>query len=208
MCKVTKKTWQNVASNAVEELNLAGGIVTNIHSDIIRRIMNTRAIINWSWDYCEGYDGGPSAMYWEGATEEVKAMLDYAAKFAFEWYDAKEKIEQALQLLQEAAGIMSDLKDDKPIVIPSKEEDDEEEEVPELEVKVEVRAGRPREHEPYEKTTVTFPPEMMGKLRTLCLYEGKQIREVLEYALEKHIKEYEQKHGAISVPPRFQGNHK
>lgn len=63
--------------------------------------------------------------------------------------------------------------------------------------------GRPKEHETYEKTTVTFPPELMGKLKAICFYEGKQIREVLADALDKHINEYEQKHGAIRVPPRF-----
>lgn len=63
--------------------------------------------------------------------------------------------------------------------------------------------GRPKEHEPYEKTTVTFPAEMMGKLRMLCLYEGKQIREILEEALGKLLDEYEQEHGSIRVPPRF-----
>jgi IMP dehydrogenase/GMP reductase len=63
--------------------------------------------------------------------------------------------------------------------------------------------GRPKEHEPYEKTTVTFPPEMMGKLKVMCLYQGKQIREVLADALDKYINEYEQEHGAIRVPPRF-----
>ncbi len=63
--------------------------------------------------------------------------------------------------------------------------------------------GRPREHYPYEKTTVTFPPELMGKLKVMCLYSGKQIREILEEALEKYITEYEQEHGAVRVPPRF-----
>ena len=73
--------------------------------------------------------------------------------------------------------------------------------------KVKVKsAGRPREHDPYEKTTVTFPAELMGKLRMLCLYDGRQIREVLEEALDKYINEYEQEHGAIRVPPRFRDN--
>lgn len=63
--------------------------------------------------------------------------------------------------------------------------------------------GRPKEHEPYEKTTVTFPPELMGKLKVMCLYQGQQIREVLAVALERYINEYEQEHGAIRVPPRF-----
>lgn len=61
-------------------------------------------------------------------------------------------------------------------------------------------------HSQYEKTTVSFPPELMGKLRMLCLYEGKQIREVLEEALGKFVDEYEQEHGVIRVPPRFRDN--
>lgn len=65
------------------------------------------------------------------------------------------------------------------------------------------KVGRPKEHETYEKTTVTFPAEMMGKLRVLCLYEGKQIREILTDALGRYIDEYEQEHGAIRIPPRF-----
>lgn len=68
--------------------------------------------------------------------------------------------------------------------------------------------GRPREHEPYEKTTVTFPPELMGKLKVMCLYEGKQIREILEECLGDYINEYERKHGAIRIPPRFRDDKK
>lgn len=63
--------------------------------------------------------------------------------------------------------------------------------------------GRPREHEPMEKTTVTFPSELMGKLRTLCLYDGRQIREVVAEALEKFIDKYEKENGPIPIPPRF-----
>lgn len=66
------------------------------------------------------------------------------------------------------------------------------------------KVGRPKEHETYEKTTVAFPAEMMGKLRVLCLYEGKQIREILSDALSQYIDEYEQEHGTIRIPPRFQ----
>lgn len=85
-----------------------------------------------------------------------------------------------------------------PPVEPPKKEDQQKTDVPR-------GVGRPREHEPYEKTTVTFPPELMGKLKVMCLYEGKQIREILEDALGRLIDEYEQKHGAIRVPPRFRG---
>ena len=63
--------------------------------------------------------------------------------------------------------------------------------------------GRPKKHEPYEKTTVTFPAELMGKLRMLCLYDDRQIREVLEESLGNYIADYEKQHGAIRVPPRF-----
>lgn len=68
--------------------------------------------------------------------------------------------------------------------------------------------GRPKEHEPYEKTTVTFPPELMGKLKVMCLYEGKQIREILATALDNYINEYEQKHGVIRIPARFRDDKK
>lgn len=63
--------------------------------------------------------------------------------------------------------------------------------------------GRPKEHDKLEKTTVAFEPELMGKLRMLCLQDGVQIREVLGEALERYISEYEQEHGSIRVPSRF-----
>ena len=88
-------------------------------------------------------------------------------------------------------------------------EQEPEKEVPAVETPKEIKprgVGRPKEHEPYEKTTVTFPPEMMGKLKVMCLYQGKQIREVLADALDKYINEYEQEHGAIRVPPRFRND--
>ena len=64
--------------------------------------------------------------------------------------------------------------------------------------------GRPKEHEEkMMKTTVTFPAEKMGKLRALCLNEGKQIREVLEEGLDKVIEDYEKEHGLIRVPKAY-----
>ena len=64
--------------------------------------------------------------------------------------------------------------------------------------------GRPRTHKQgLLKTTVTFPPELMGKLRVLALNEGKQIREILEEGLVMIIEEYENKHGLIRVPEIF-----
>lgn len=66
-------------------------------------------------------------------------------------------------------------------------------------------AGRPKEHDQQMmKTTVTFPAEKMGKLRALCLNEGKQIREILEEGLDRIIDEYEQEHGRIRVPKAYQ----
>ena len=51
--------------------------------------------------------------------------------------------------------------------------------------------------------TGTLHPELMGKLRVHCLHDGKQIREVIEAALEAYFKEYEQEYGAIRIPARF-----
>ena len=48
----------------------------------------------------------------------------------------------------------------------------------------------------------------MGKLKVMCLYEGKQIREILATALDNYINEYEQKHGAIRIPARFRDEKK
>lgn len=64
-------------------------------------------------------------------------------------------------------------------------------------------AGRPREHEPFEKTTVTLPPVMMGKLRMMCLQEGWQIREVIEKSLRTYLANYENENGEIAVPQRY-----
>ena len=64
-------------------------------------------------------------------------------------------------------------------------------------------AGRPREHEPFEKTTVTLPPVLMGKLRMMCLQEGWQIREVMAQALTSYLNNYEKKNGEIPVPQRY-----
>ena len=67
-------------------------------------------------------------------------------------------------------------------------------------------AGRPREHEPFEKTTVSLPPIMMGKLRMMCLQEGWQMREVMAQALNTYLTKYEKEHGEIPVPQRYMGN--
>jgi hypothetical protein len=67
-------------------------------------------------------------------------------------------------------------------------------------------AGRPREHEPFEKTTVSLPPIMMGKLRMMCLQEGWQMREVMAQALNTYLTKYEKEHGEIPVPQRYLGN--
>jgi len=67
-------------------------------------------------------------------------------------------------------------------------------------------AGRPREHEPFEKTTVSLPPIMMGKLRMMCLQEGWQMREVMAQALNAYLTKYEKEHGEIPVPQRYLGN--
>lgn len=67
-------------------------------------------------------------------------------------------------------------------------------------------AGRPREHEPFEKTTVSLPPIMMGKLRMMCLQEGWQMREVMAQALNTYLTKYEKEHGEIPIPQRYLGN--
>lgn len=65
-------------------------------------------------------------------------------------------------------------------------------------------AGRPRVHEePYERTSITLPSEIMGKLRMYCLEERKQLRDVIEEALKKYFIEIEKERGPISIPETY-----
>ena len=65
-------------------------------------------------------------------------------------------------------------------------------------------AGRPRVHEePYERTSITLPSELMGKLRMFCLEERKQLRDVIEEALKKYFIEIEKERGTISIPETY-----
>lgn len=65
-------------------------------------------------------------------------------------------------------------------------------------------AGRPRVHEdPYERTSITLPSELMGKLRMFCLEERKQLRDVIEEALNKYFIEIEKERGTISIPETY-----
>lgn len=65
-------------------------------------------------------------------------------------------------------------------------------------------AGRPRVHEePYERTSITLPSELMGKLRMYCLEERKQLRDVIEEALKKYFIEIENERGSISIPETY-----
>lgn len=65
-------------------------------------------------------------------------------------------------------------------------------------------AGRSRVHEePYERTSITLPSEIMGKLRMYCLEERKQLRDVIEEALKKYFIEIEKERGPISIPETY-----
>lgn len=61
--------------------------------------------------------------------------------------------------------------------------------------------GRPKVyHGGIERTSITLEPEMMGKLRMLCLEQRRQIRDVIEEALQDYLTKFESEHGAIRVP--------
>lgn len=61
--------------------------------------------------------------------------------------------------------------------------------------------GRPKVyHGGIERTSITLEPEMMGKLRMLCLEQRRQIRDVIEEALQDYLAKFESEHGAIRVP--------
>ena len=46
-------------------------------------------------------------------------------------------------------------------------------------------------------------PEMMGKLRMLCLEHRRQIRDVIEEALQEYLTKFESEHGTIRVPSTY-----
>lgn len=101
MSTLTKKTWQSLTVNIAEDIEHVDWEVRDVLKAAEQRIDNTKNTIQWDWDsYVR--DGVPHAVYWDDATGEDAAMLDYAAKFNYVWPDASRKIHQARQLLQEA----------------------------------------------------------------------------------------------------------
>ncbi len=54
-----------------------------------------------------------------------------------------------------------------------------------------------------ERTSITLEPEMMGKLRMLCLEQRRQIRDVIEEALQEYLIKFESEHGSIRVPATY-----
>lgn len=64
--------------------------------------------------------------------------------------------------------------------------------------------GRPKVYyRGIERTSITLEPEMMGKLRMLCLEHRRQIRDVIEEALQEYLTKFESEHGAIRVPATY-----
>lgn len=102
MSTPTKKTWQSLTFNIAEDIEHVEWEVRDVLKEADQRIDNTKNTIEWDWDYCEYPEETPCAIYWDDATDEDKAMLDYAAKFQHSWYGVRQKVAQARQLLQEA----------------------------------------------------------------------------------------------------------
>lgn len=70
-------------------------------------------------------------------------------------------------------------------------------------------AGRPKVHKKgLERTSITLDPEVMGKLRVLCLEHGRQLRDIIEESLIKYFREYEKEHGEIRVPDIYRDDNK
>ena len=54
-----------------------------------------------------------------------------------------------------------------------------------------------------ERTSITLEPEIMGKLRMFCLEQRRQIRDVIEEALQDYLTKFESEHGTIRVPATY-----
>ena len=105
----TKKTWQNLTTNIAEDIEHVEWEVRDVLKEAVQRIDNTKNTVGWDWEYMIEMVQ-PTAIYWDDATEEDVAMLDYAAKFNHTWSDVSKKIHQARQLLQEAYEEMNKLR--------------------------------------------------------------------------------------------------
>ena len=65
-----------------------------------------------------------------------------------------------------------------------------------------VHKGRPREEE-YEARTFRVRKELVQKLRIIATLEGRLQKDILDFALEKVIARYEEKHGVIDISKNY-----
>lgn len=107
----TKKNWQSLAVIIAEDIEHVEWEVRDALKEAEQRIDNTKNAVEWDWEYTmRGIQ--PSAVYWDDATEEDVAMLNYAAKFNHTWAIVSRKIHQARQLLQEAYEQLNELREE------------------------------------------------------------------------------------------------
>lgn len=106
MNEPTKKDWIQLANSAVSCINDAVVEIGITISNINFECEKLKKAIDWSWEVFTNADGQPKAVYWDGATEEERDMLDYFAKFEYAKRDVKKKLKQALDLTVECEEIM------------------------------------------------------------------------------------------------------
>ena len=76
----TKKDWLNITANNAHELYNMAEEVSEALSSFLGEIRKLEDSIRWSWERYADADGEPKAVYWDNATAEERAMLDYYAK--------------------------------------------------------------------------------------------------------------------------------
>lgn len=94
----TKNDWCQLAYSAVSCINDAVVEVGIDISHIEYECEKLKGNIDWNWEVFTDADGQPKAVYWDGATEEEREMLDYFEKFEYAKRDVMKKLKQALDL--------------------------------------------------------------------------------------------------------------
>lgn len=106
----TKQDWLNITTDAAYELENLQADMQQCFRDLLRKVEDMEGSIRWDWETYTDADGKPQAVYWDGATEEERAMLDYHADFAHVWQNTRNDIHQALTLMERAYERLNELR--------------------------------------------------------------------------------------------------
>lgn len=109
MNEPTKKTWLDLTMVIADELEDLERKVRDAQKMAERRIEETKSMVDWDWEYTAAH-GEVHAAIWDDATDDERAMLDYAARFNVLWPFVQAKIDDARQQLFDAYALLDLLK--------------------------------------------------------------------------------------------------